>query len=199
MRAAIPGYRWPMDIVDFDRLDAAQLRDAARILREAIAGPSYKQPGEAEAETASFLAGEERFALAASTGPRCAAGSAPSAATPTPSSCTRWWSTRAAMRQGIGRALVAALEARAVAEGYLTVHLGTDDEVGGTSLFGADLFPDALAKLAQIQPTPAGHPYFFYRRLGYEPIGLIPDANGFGKPDILMAKRVARPPSTGSV
>ena len=38
------------------------------------------------------------------------------------------------------------------------MHLGTDDEVGGTSLFGADLFPDALAKLAQIQPTPSRPP-----------------------------------------
>jgi aminoglycoside 6'-N-acetyltransferase I len=188
-----------MDIVDFCRLDAAQLRDAARILREAIAGPSYKQPGEAEAETASFLAGEERFALAALDG----------AAVRGWIGAVRGYSHAlqlhplvvdpSCQRRGIGRALVAALEARAVAEGYLTVHLGTDDEIGGTSLFGADLFPDALAKLAQIQPTPAGHPYFFYRRLGYEPIGLIPDANGFGKPDILMAKRVARPPSTGSV
>jgi aminoglycoside 6'-N-acetyltransferase I len=184
-----------MDIVDFDRLDAAQLRDAARILREAIAGPSYKQPGEAEAEAASFLTGEERFALAGVDG-----------------AVVRGWigAVRGyshalqlhplvvdplCQRQGIGRALVAALEARAVAEGYLTVHLGTDDEVGGTSLFGADLFPGALAKLARIQPAPAGHPFFFYRRLGYEPIGLIPDANGFGKPDILMAKRVAGPPS----
>ncbi len=187
-----------MDIVDFDRLNAAQVRDVARILREAIAGPSYKQPGEAEAETASFLAGEERFALAALDG-----------------GTVRGWvgAVRgyshalqlhplvvdpSCQRQGIGRALVAALEAKAVAEGYLTVHLGTDDEVGGTSLFGADLFPDALAKLAVIEPTPAGHPFFFYRRLGYEPIGLIPDANGFGKPDILMAKRVANPPPPAS-
>jgi len=180
-----------MDIVDFNRLGDPQLSDAARILREAIAGPSYKQPGEAEAETASFLAGPERFALAAIDG-----------------ATVRGWvgAVRGyshalqlhplvvdplCQRQGIGRALVAALEARAVAEGYLTVHLGTDDEVGGTNLFNTDLFPGALAKLARIEPSAAGHPYFFYRRLGYEPVGLLPDANGYGKPDILMAKRVA--------
>jgi hypothetical protein len=64
--------------------------------------------------------------------------------------------------------------------------------VGSTSLFGVDLFPDALAKLLAIQPSPAGHPFFFYLRLGYEPVGLLPDANGFGKPDILMAKRIAK-------
>ena len=45
------------------------------------------------------------------------------------------------------------------------------------------------AKLAAISPT-KGHPFFFYRKLGYEPVGVIPDANGFGKPDLLMAKRV---------
>ena len=54
-----------MEIVDFGRLEEPQLRDASRILREAISGPSYKKPGEAETETASFLAGSERFALAA--------------------------------------------------------------------------------------------------------------------------------------
>jgi aminoglycoside 6'-N-acetyltransferase I len=35
-----------------------------------------------------------------------------------------------------------------------------------------------------------GHPFAFYQKLGYEVVGVIPDANGFGKPDILMAKRI---------
>jgi len=34
------------------------------------------------------------------------------------------------------------------------------------------------------------HPYEFYQKLGFVIGGVIPDANGFGKPDILMAKRV---------
>jgi aminoglycoside 6'-N-acetyltransferase I len=185
-----------MDIVDFGRLEEPQLKDASRILREAIAGPSYKQPGEAEAETASFLAGPERFALAAIDGAAVrgwvgAVRGYSHALELHPLVVDPLW-----QRKGIGRALVAALEARAVAEGYLTVHLGTDDEVGGTSLFDVDLFPDALAKLARIEPSASGHPFFFYRRLGYEPVGLLPDANGFGKPDIYMAKRVARPPAS---
>ena len=34
------------------------------------------------------------------------------------------------------------------------------------------------------------HATGFYRRMGYTVIGVIPDANGKGKPDILMAKRL---------
>ena len=34
------------------------------------------------------------------------------------------------------------------------------------------------------------HPYEFYVKMGYKIVGVIPDANGIGKPDIWMAKRV---------
>jgi aminoglycoside 6'-N-acetyltransferase I len=34
------------------------------------------------------------------------------------------------------------------------------------------------------------HPVDFYLRMGFEVVGLIPDANGPGKLDILMAKQV---------
>jgi aminoglycoside 6'-N-acetyltransferase I len=37
------------------------------------------------------------------------------------------------------------------------------------------------------------HPFTFYERLGYHIVGVIPDANGIGKPDILMAKRLRQP------
>jgi aminoglycoside 6'-N-acetyltransferase I len=36
------------------------------------------------------------------------------------------------------------------------------------------------------------HPYEFYQKLGYVIVGVIPDANGPGKPDILMAKSLVR-------
>jgi aminoglycoside 6'-N-acetyltransferase I len=32
----------------------------------------------------------------------------------------------------------------------------------------------------------------FYQKLGYVIVGVIPDANGPGKPDIMMAKRVGK-------
>jgi aminoglycoside 6'-N-acetyltransferase I len=182
-----------MDIVAFEHLTAAQRADCARILREAFTHvPAYDEDGDAEAEIETFLTVPERFAMAALDGETVlgfiggidtyshAAELHPLAVDP------------AHHRKGVGAALTAALEARVAAMGKLTVYLGTDDEFGGTSLFGADIFPQALAKLADITPT-NGHPFFFYRKLGYEAVGVVPDANGFGKPDLLMAKRVARP------
>ena len=94
---------------------------------------------------------------------------------------------------GVGKALVAALEERVRERGALTLYLGTDDDgpTPGTSAGGIDLFPDPLAHAANLEVIE--HPAAFYRRLGFVVVGLIPDANGHGKPDILMAKRVGPP------
>ena len=91
--------------------------------------------------------------------------------------------------EGIGRALVADLEARVRERGGITLYLGTDDEAGLTSLADVDLYPNVLERLANIRNL-RGHPYSFYQKCGFRIVGVIPDANGFGKPDILMAKRV---------
>jgi aminoglycoside 6'-N-acetyltransferase I len=94
-------------------------------------------------------------------------------------------------RQGIGRALVLALEKEVAAAGGYTIQLGTDDEFGGTNLFGQELYPDVLGA-AQRMVSTNNHPFIFYQKLGFVVTGLVPDANGFGKPDILMCKRVGR-------
>lgn len=96
----------------------------------------------------------------------------------------------ALQRQGIGRALVLDLEAQVKARGGLTISLGTDDENNLTSLSGVDLYPDPLAHLRQIRNVHE-HPFEFYQKLGFVLVGVLPDANGFGKPDIFLAKRVA--------
>ncbi len=95
-------------------------------------------------------------------------------------------------RQGIGRALVADFEERVRERGGLTILLGTDDEDERTSLGGIDLFPNPLEQLQRIRNL-RRHPFEFYTKLGYALVGVVPDANGFGKPDILMAKSLARP------
>lgn len=94
-----------------------------------------------------------------------------------------------AQRQGIGRELVRDFEVQARARGAVTVFLGADDEFGGTSLFGQEVYPDVWAHIAAIHNL-SRHPYEFYQKCGYVIVGLVPDANGYGKPDILMAKRV---------
>jgi aminoglycoside 6'-N-acetyltransferase I len=92
-------------------------------------------------------------------------------------------------RQGVGTALVRDLERLAAKAGVLTLWLGSDDENAMTSLAGADLYPDPLAHLAALRDR-KGHPFAFYRKLGFALAGVLPDANGLGKPDIFMAKRV---------
>lgn len=91
--------------------------------------------------------------------------------------------------RGVGRALVLDLEQQVRERGGMTVCLGTDDENGRTTIGGVDLYPDPLAAARQLEDL-GGHPFAFYRRLGYAVVGVLPDANGYGKPDILMAKRV---------
>jgi aminoglycoside 6'-N-acetyltransferase I len=93
--------------------------------------------------------------------------------------------------RGVGSALVADLEEQVRARGGMTIWLGTDDETGRTSLSGVDLYPDPLAHLARIRNL-RRHPFEFYLKQGFVITGVIPDASGPGKPDILMAKRVMR-------
>lgn len=93
--------------------------------------------------------------------------------------------------KGIGRALVADLEERVKELGGLTIILGTDDENDQTSLGGVNLFPNIWEHVAHIRNL-KHHPYEFYQKLGYAIVGVIPDANGPGKPDVLMAKSLVR-------
>ena len=89
---------------------------------------------------------------------------------------------------GIGRALVAAFEEEARRRGALTFTLGTDDDAGQTSLAGENLYEDLSRHIAGLRDLGDRHPFLFYRRLGYVVTGVMPDANGPGKPDIYMSK-----------
>jgi aminoglycoside 6'-N-acetyltransferase I len=90
----------------------------------------------------------------------------------------------------IGSAIVRALEAAARLKGGLTIFLGADDERGDgeTSFANADLYDNLPERIRDFQ---AGtHQAGFYIKLGYKIIGVIPDANGRGKPDIYLGKRL---------
>ncbi len=92
-------------------------------------------------------------------------------------------------KRGIGRVLVQAFETQVKTRGGLTIILGSDDEHDMTSLSGVDLYQDLWDKVRTIQNR-KGHPYGFYQKMGYTIIGVVPDANGRGKPDIIMGKRI---------
>jgi aminoglycoside 6'-N-acetyltransferase I len=92
-------------------------------------------------------------------------------------------------RRGIGRALIADLEKLASSRGVQTLWAGSDDEHGETTVGGVDLYADIPGALREIRNL-KGHPFEFYLRVGFRIAGVLPDANGRGKPDIFLAKRV---------
>lgn len=96
-------------------------------------------------------------------------------------------------RRGIGRILIEHLEKVAAKRGASTLWLGSDDEAGLTSIGECDLYPDPLEALRRLTDR-HGHPFPFYLKCGFAVVGVLPDANGPGKPDIFMAKRLAPHP-----
>lgn len=92
-------------------------------------------------------------------------------------------------KQGIGKKLVEDFEYQVKERGGLTIVLGSDDEDHMTSLSDINVYENLWDKIKDIKNF-KGHPYEFYQKMGYVISGIVPDANGIGKPDILMAKRV---------
>ena len=81
------------------------------------------------------------------------------------------------------------MESAARSARICTIWLGTDDDFGGTNLFGVDLYPNVLESLLRLAPT-TKHPSTFYHARGYAVVGVLPDADGIGRHDIIMAKRI---------
>ena len=97
-------------------------------------------------------------------------------------------------RQGIGRQLTAAFETEARKRGGLTATLGTDDDSAMTSLSGVNLYDDLPHHISALRDLGRSHPFLFYRKLGYIVTGVMPDANGRGRPDIYMSKSLSNLP-----
>jgi aminoglycoside 6'-N-acetyltransferase I len=175
---------------DFKTLGAAHRAETARILRDALAHlPSaYGAPDEAEMEVDRRCDAEDWLGFAALEGDHLlgwigalmtyAAG----------------WEIHPLVvapgqqRRGVGSALLTHLEDHGRRAGVRTLFLGSDDDYGGTTVFGQPLFPDVLGHAATVEATPRGHALTFYRKHGYRVVGLLPDVNGPGRPDILMAR-----------
>jgi aminoglycoside 6'-N-acetyltransferase I len=180
-----------VEIIPFEATSPVQREQAAAILMAALAHvPSawHDMPA-ARDEVSSFTADPDRMAIAALDGANLVGwiGSIRHSRSA--------WELHplvidpAFQGRGCGTGLVKALEEQAHRAGICTIWLGTDDDFGGTNLFGADLYPDVLEHLRRLMPA-GRHPYTFYRRLGYTVVGVLPDVDGFGRHDILMAKRI---------
>lgn len=186
-----------MQTIAFDGASASQREQAAALLVSALAHvPSaWHDLPSARAEVATFTTDPDRMAIAALDGTDVVGWIGRIRHSP-----TAWELHPLAIHpshqgRGYGTGLIKALEEEARRAGVCTIWLGTDDDFGGTNLFDVDLYPDVLAQLGRLAPaarppSSGRHPYTFYRRLGYTVVGVLPDVDGFGRHDILMAKRI---------
>ena len=93
--------------------------------------------------------------------------------------------------QGVGSLLVQALLESLSKTKASTLYLLTDDENSQTSLADLNLYPNPMTQLMGITNI-NHHPFEFYLKLGFCITGVIPDANGPCKPDILMSKSLLK-------
>src|SRR4029450_10422206 len=91
----------------------------------------------------------------------------------------------ASRRHGVGRALVQDLERIVHQKGAVTLWAGSADEDYEKSLGGVDLYADVPAAIRGVRNL-KGHPYEFYLRLGFTVVGVMPDANGAGEPELFL-------------
>ena len=94
-------------------------------------------------------------------------------------------------RRGIGRALLNALIPILQSRQVSTLFAWSDDETHSTSMGGVTLYPDPLTHLVSFMPT-THHAGGFYLCNGFVLSGVIPDANGAGKPDLLFVRTLSQ-------
>ncbi len=183
-----------MRIIDFPHGDEAFVEKAARILTDGfrIVAPDCWDTHEKALREVRRCAGKGRFGLAALGESDELVGWIGGIE----SYHGRAWELHPLVvqpdrqRSGIGRKLVEQLELRVADRGAFTLWVGTDDMNNMTSIGGDDLFPRVIDKLRKIRNF-KDHPYSFYLKCGFEIVGVLPNVNGRGKHDILMAKSIS--------
>ena len=91
--------------------------------------------------------------------------------------------------QGLGHILVEDVARLAKTAGALTLFASTSDEVGTTNLFGQNIYADPASAIKGIRAT-GRNPFEFWQHAGFTVVGLMPDAEGIGKPAIHLARRL---------
>lgn len=94
--------------------------------------------------------------------------------------------------QGVGGRLLELIEFKLKDEGVRTLFITGPDTTGETSLYNKDLF-DGEGIVHHLSTVDYGHEALsFYTKRGYQVSGVIPEANGAGKPEIMLAKRISQ-------
>lgn len=94
--------------------------------------------------------------------------------------------------RGIGILLMNQLEKVAREKGIMGIMLGSDDEHAQTSLSNVLFSQENIFREIESIRNVARHPFEFYRKCGYIIVGIVPNANGEGKPDIWMWKNISK-------
>ena len=89
--------------------------------------------------------------------------------------------------KGIGTTLLEMLETELKRREASVLFMAVEDEVGQTSLYGEALFQNPTIAFQSVDVA-SDHPIAFYQKHGFRITGVIPDAFGEGRPDIILAK-----------
>lgn len=94
-------------------------------------------------------------------------------------------------KKGFGKALLYDLEHQVRARNGKILWAEIPDIKHQTSLGDGDLFPDVMMRARRMRTREGmSHPFEIFRHVGYEIAGAMPDAYGFLKPCVLMARKL---------
>jgi aminoglycoside 6'-N-acetyltransferase I len=94
--------------------------------------------------------------------------------------------------KGYGKILMNELENIARGKCIIGIFCGSDDESNKTSLSEKEITGENIFEEIKNIKNKKNHPYEFYIKCGYSIIGIIPNANGHQKPDILLWKDISK-------
>lgn len=93
---------------------------------------------------------------------------------------------------GYGKVLLGEIEKRAREKSIIGIVAGSDDETGITSLSRKEITEENILDEIKNIKNLNKHPYEFYKKCGFFITGIIPNANGYGKPDIYLWKDITK-------